>query len=304
MRALVSVAAPIALLALVGMAAIMGRGHTPRESNPFAAALSNSVAPAKQPVLSACSGSVALFPQGKSGTYLLHWKKAFPNLNLPKSTTKPSYEDWALVYNSTVEDIVSSVEQAQRSPVCSMGRAGGVPTSLKTLAGMLAPWKQPPNAPNGAPAKNTALDLLRREDVGSVLIEYLRTYQCSLQERGFFLATRAVQEMKDQASSASSAPADLSQVPANSYGEELVREQQFIRRELLLQPLILERTLSFVANETRFTPLAENMTCLERASTDLRNGLALAAEASACMPRSWDARGALRNSTMTKDSDQ
>lgn len=155
----------------------------------------------------------------------------------------------------------------------SMMRANG---SLSALAATLGPWK----------GKKYVSEL----EMGPVLLEYLRVYECSLQERRYFQALSPIGLTEDpQASSKAPSPT------LGEYNKQVSEERDLINRELASARLILERTLSVVGGLDRLSPLAMDIECIKRTSLDLRNILGLTAEAASCMPRIWDTRGSLRD---------
>ncbi|MBI1812831.1 hypothetical protein HYR82_03550 [Candidatus Peregrinibacteria bacterium] len=201
------------------------------------------------PILGACGGSPLLFPSGKG-----------------------TFDTWIAQYHTAV-DIVVSAHLSERPMQCTATGSDLPSTPLLLLAGMLPPWQEPQK-----------LLGLRESDMGAVLLEFLRVYECALRERETFLPIAVAQE---------AAPATTFSLGPHT--TEMMREQTVIGRELTGDRNALHRTLLFLEGRDRLRPLATNMECLARASLDLRNTLGLAADASACMPRVWDARGSLRN---------
>lgn len=188
------------------------------------------------------------------------------------------FDRWPQTYHGTVSAVIDAHLDKLRNPstasiTCTADDypamvAGSGP--LQSLASRLAPWK------------NRAASEL---ELGPVLQEYLRTYECALQEKRYFLPTSR------QSSSSS-------QGPELGYGRFVSEEQDdasVISRELASARPLLERTLSIVGGMDRLQPLSLDIECIRRASLDLRNTLGLTAEAAACMPRAWDVRGSLRD---------
>ncbi len=167
-----------------------------------------------------------------------------------------------------MEDMSTADIQCTAEDYPAMFKASG---ELQALASTLEPWK-----------KRTVSEL----ELAPVLLEYLRIYECSLDEKRYFLTT------EQQKSSASSAGTQLGY---GSFISGKTEDEIMIRRELATARPILERTLSIVGGLDRLKPLAMDIECLKRASVDLRNGMGLVAEAAACMPRAIDARGSLRD---------
>ncbi len=128
------------------------------------------------------------------------------------------------------------------------------------------------------PAWKSRADSLSESELTTVLLEFLRIYECSFNE------------WKDVRWSKSLSGADV-----GARSVRLEAENTLITRELTVAKPALERTLLIVSGFDRLRPLSYGTECLKRTSLDLRNVLGLAAEATACLPRSWDARGSLRD---------
>jgi hypothetical protein len=218
-----------------------------------------------QTVLSACSGSTLLFPRIK--------------LN--------ALEYWSATYHQNVSTVVNAVSAPAMSDACSLTPVQP-PTVMLALASQLPPWNDPER-----------LLTLRRDDVGNVLLEYLRTYECALEERAMELPIRSNEELNEQAKQNGETPTGINLSQATT---EEARQLKFIQKEMQLSRPALHRTLLFLASTMRLGSLGREMDCLTRASADLRNSLGLAAETSACVNRIWDARSALRNSTKDNNS--
>lgn len=189
-----------------------------------------------------------------------------------------AFDQWPQTYHGTVSGVIDAHLEKLRNPstadiTCtaddypSMIRANG---ALQSLASRLAPWK------SKSPSEL---------ELGPVLLEYLRTYECALQEKRYFLPT------SQQSSSSSSGP----QIGYGRFVNEEQDDASVISRELATARPLLERTLSIVGGMDRLQPLSLDIECIRRASLDLRNTLGLTAEAAACMPRAWDVRGSLRD---------
>jgi hypothetical protein len=187
---------------------------------------------------------------------------------------KQTLEHWQDLYRVTVKEVL---EAHDRPRIAQCTEAGGdnPPTDeLKILAASLPPWQ-----------KKKSFDALIETDMPAVLLEYQRLYECALNERLSFLLPTVVSDMKSSDGSVNVAPLKNS----------LDDEQANIQQELALTRPVLHRVLGFVGASNRLSPLVNNLECLERASLDIRNALGLAADASACLPRAWDARGSLRD---------
>src|SRR3989339_587759 len=133
---------------------------------------------------------------------------------------------------------------------------------------------------------------LYHEKAGAVVEEHLRAYECALQERLYFLHPDALEELKGrlQNAGAESEVIDISDLIA-----EVSEEDKTITREYATARPTLHRALTIVGGLGRLLPLHGELQCIERASLDIRNALALGAEASACLPRIWNAKDPLRD---------
>ncbi len=187
--------------------------------------------------------------------------------------------DWPETYHSTVSRIVEAhliklQEPSSTDIKCTAGDYASMMkanSALQGLASKLEPWKE---------------SQVSELEVGPVLLEYLRVYECALEEKRYFITGA-----QHSSASSSSAPS----IAYGKYIEEEADDSTLIEREMATARPILERTLSLMGGLDRLNLLKLEIECLRRSSLDLRNVLGLAAEASACMPRSWDVRGSLRD---------
>lgn len=130
-------------------------------------------------------------------------------------------------------------------------------------------------------------------DLASVLLEYLRVYECSLLQRAQFLNVFVLREQGTLREAADGVA--LQTINTHELSKESARQAELIRTEIASARPALERTLAFLGGIDRLRPLAAELECLKRASLDLRNVTGLAAEAASCMPKIWDSRGSLRD---------
>ena len=148
------------------------------------------------------------------------------------------------------------------------------------LSRSLPPWRSNPDAP------------LTRADFVPVMRRYLEVYECALVEKLHFVASDTLINVAEGL---------LSPQPDGLYGYDdfkgdIEKRRPMILRELGIARASLERTLAYAQNAMQFDTLSRELDCFMRSSLDLRNGLALAAEASMCLPaRAWDVRDTLRN---------
>lgn len=180
-------------------------------------------------------------------------------------------ERWKNTYHATVDQIVEADLDSLAQSEC-VETPGGLPPAtpaLRALASTLPPWK---NAP-------TELNNLSQADMGAVLLEYLRTYQCAMAEYQQQFYTYAAKE-------------GMTVVQYDQLEQET---RTLIRDELVVSRLALERTLSVTGRLGRLRPLFHELDCVIAASLDLRNQLGLISEVSSCLPRVRDARNTLRD---------
>ncbi len=193
-----------------------------------------------KPVLASCDGDSALFP----------------------TVPEDAFDKWKERYDDRVDGVIVAHLQKKNAVNCQQLVKEPPSDALKSLAGSLAPWK-------------SNMSSLSEDDMGAVLLEYLRVYECSIKNHLTF---------------------DLPTI----YGTTALpftyqKERSIADRELLLAPRTLERTLQLISGMDRLRPIDDSLQCLARTSLDIRNTLGLAAETSACLPRIWDARGSLRS---------
>lgn len=136
---------------------------------------------------------------------------------------------------------------------------------------------------------------LSEADLGPVLLEYLRVYECALHERERFLIP-TVQDEKETVETDDDGK-KTGTIATSELVDEKDRQQKILTEELLTARPALERTIAFLGIIDRLRPLTAELECLKRASLDLRNVTGLTAEAASCMPKIWDARGSLRDLT-------
>jgi len=154
-------------------------------------------------------------------------------------------------------------------------------TALSALAAQLPEW--------GA----SRAGRLSEADIGPVLLEYLRVYECALYERERFLVP-TVQDEKEKVETDEDGN-ETRTIDRTELVNEKDRQQKILTEELLTARPALERTIAFLGVIDRLRPLSAELECLKRASLDVRNVTGLTAEAASCMPKMWDARGSLRD---------
>lgn len=134
---------------------------------------------------------------------------------------------------------------------------------------------------------------LSEADIGSVLLEYLRVYECTLYKRSQFLVGYIQDEQSVHETLASGE--EIEWITRSDLTAEEGRQSAIVQEELLTARPAVERTIAFIGSVDRLRPLSAELECLKRASLDVRNALGLMAEAASCLPKIWDARGSLRD---------
>ncbi len=197
------------------------------------------------------------------------------------------FNEWPQKYHSTVASVVDAHEDNLKDIdtlklECTADDYASTlkPTgALKELARTLPPWKE-----------SRALDKLSEMDLGPVLLEYLRLYECALLERRDSLS---IEVLKDFAGSSSSK--DTTAMPREDFNKTGNDQRRTIDQEIRIARPTLDRTLLLVGGEDRLRPLSMDIECLKRTSLDIRNIMGLVSQATACLPRVRDARGSLQD---------
>lgn len=188
------------------------------------------------------------------------------------------FDDWAGEYHADVSGVVDAhikqmADISESALQCTAeDYASVIPPSgaLRSMAEKLPAWKE-----------DDRLNRLSESDAGGVLMEFLRVYECSMNERSYYLSNKLLDE------EGSMNLFDLQ--------KKETEQRAIITRELDIARPAMARTLAIVGGFDRLAPLSVDIECLKRSSLDLRNVLGLAAEASACLPKAWDPHGSLRD---------
>lgn len=191
-----------------------------------------------------------------------------------------AFSKWPDQYHTTVAQVVeahignlSGVSTERLQCTTSDATETSPPTdALRELAVTLPPWEN-----------DRAMASLSEADIGSVLFEYLRIYECSLNQRQGFLNVILSQKTSEADDSRS------------TYNDETLKERAIIARELAVARSSLDRTLLIVGSIDRLRPLTVEIECLKRTSLDIRNITGLIGQTAACLPRVRDARGSLHD---------
>jgi hypothetical protein len=170
---------------------------------------------------------------------------------------------WAKTYHERVHDIVDEyVGYLQRGGSCGENTAV---TPLPLLDAL---------------AKDLKIENVSAETMPTILLRYLEVYEQALASQS--LASVAIAVGNDKVSTIT----ELDTV--------ITRERAEIGEQLALARPTLHRTLLYLSGYGRFVPLGDAIQCLQEASVDILNNLNLATQASACLPRVWDAKTSLR----------
>jgi hypothetical protein len=148
---------------------------------------------------------------------------------------------------------------------------------MLALAAQLPPWE------NGGGAD------LSYVDTPTVLLEFLRTYECALTERYFFSFGDVTKELKEIMAR------NDAELLWGEVIEEYVEQARKIGHEMSIARPAMNRVLTVTSGRGRLKNLDIEAECFYRATMDLRNAMSLAAEASACFPRVQDTKDPLRD---------
>lgn len=182
-------------------------------------------------------------------------------------------------YHQTVDAVVSAHAE-QRAIACSDNLKETPSAALRSLAEKLPPWKD-----------SEDLNDLAETDIGPVLLEYLRMYECALKEELFFMPSRVANDVE---------LTNVVHLPV--WLRTFAGRWRRIGDELFFARKTLNRTLTYIGGADRLRPVDASLECLQRSSLDIRNILGLTADASACLPRAWDARTSLRDAASSSSA--
>lgn len=182
---------------------------------------------------------------------------------------------WKETYHGTVASVIDANLRSLSQNTCQENANGlpGPTTELKTLAETLPPWN--------TPARLTALS---EADIGAVLLEYARTYECAMLDYRTFLYPNV---MKNDPKKDTMTIGEFQQLQQD--------RNDLIARELATARTSLNRALAVIGRTNRLRSVLGDVNCFTAASLDLRNQLGLAAEISSCLPRFESANGSLRD---------
>lgn len=196
-------------------------------------------------------------------------------------------EAWSAYYHSTIPMVLA--KHAEPDPadlLCTDDPRYEASVELKDIALKMEPWK------SGAP--------LTERDMPAVLLSFLRSYECALEERKQDILVYVAADAIDDDSHFEIDPDEGGQdnddgVSITSVLTEAEEEYTLIAREQQESRPALARTLQYFSGIDRLRPLQENLECLERVSLEIRNILSLTAEAASCLPKIWGSRDPQRD---------
>lgn len=217
------------------------------------------------------------------------WELPYPRLGTCTRKATPIFRDipyaeWKTAYHTTTQNILQALYESRWETSAQNCTEPAAPAGLEQLARNLEPWKKGEHAPFTA------------ADTPPVLLEHLRVYECALIERAVFLPMHIRDEEYERRRGREANPLFFPQLMSLTF-EQL----QDILKELRTARPTLEQALTLVAPLGSVNGLRRNLECIQRASLDIRNALALAAEATACLPRTWNPQDVLRDQTECSD---
>ncbi len=185
-------------------------------------------------------------------------------------------DEWPEIYHDQVDRVIEEYLEPREIQCDAENYEAFLPpgSELLDLASKLPTWNDP-DVP------------LSEYDISRVLLEYLRIYECSLMEFDEFLQF-------DTAKEEFSKPGIFEIFFFENMTQSFDRSA-IIRKERAIARQTLHRILTLIGNFGRLRPLEAELSCTQRFSVDIRNISALTAETSACLPRIWNAKDALRD---------
>jgi len=188
-------------------------------------------------------------------------------------------KDWPDLYHDTVNDVIE--EYLEPSTVSC---------DAKDYGSLAEPGKRLLELATSLPTWADKKVPLSRLDTPRVLLEYLRIYECALTEFDEFLMHDTWLEEYDEQGDAGFLKYFLSDLMRSAFGRaEIINQERAVSRTSL------NRALTIIGAFDRLAPLDAELECMQRFSLDMRNITALSAEASACLPRIWNAKDTLRD---------
>lgn len=224
------------------------------------------------PILSSCSSA----------------NNEFFGLSYDEVTTDNDVVDqWSVKFHDVIDELVTAqLDETERTVECTAETMSEFLQPTTAMQNVVQEWEPFVSDPDTTK--------LSRLDVGYVLLELLRQYECALQERQYFLYGQLSQELvAEQFNLGLFRDNDDSYVTAQAVSREAGEQQQKIVRELVISRKAVEQAVRMLNGKERTAIVRAEVECLERASLDIRNATGLAAEANSCLPRIWNAKDTL-----------
>ncbi|MFA7681497.1 MAG: hypothetical protein WCX61_00540 [Candidatus Peribacteraceae bacterium] len=231
------------------------------------------------------------------------------DFTVPELAEVSYVSEWMKEYHGTVARVVTE-DMSPGALTCTASDYTGMMQprpELYALAQKLPSWANEEDSDYN----NDNMSRLSQLDVGTVLLEYLRMYECALIERSLFLPSDTLTQesgREERAKEIQQNPGSLTEALLNVLKVLLKSVTDYIRifglvaadrhtitDELVLARSALHRTLVFIGGYNRLRPIDAEFTCLQQATLDIRNGFALSADAGSCLPRIWNAKDPLRD---------
>ncbi len=210
------------------------------------------------PELPPCEANETLFPR---------------DVLVPENTTV--IDQWSALFHKRVALVIEEhIAQLKTGGACEENARIEATPALRELAADLE------------------VDGVTQENMAAILLQYLGAYECALQTESFVTEPQVSADLERRIREQTGGR--TTSVNITALGNAFNQEHIDIQRQIDLSRIALHRTLVYVSGYGRLQPLGGAVQCLLGATVDIRNALDLAAEASACMPRIWNARGSLR----------
>jgi len=221
---------------------------------------------------------------------------------------KGDVDKWKETFHETVSGVVEEHFDQTIPPKCTGStheQAYAPRTKLITLATKLPSWDpntwQKYNQNSGIFSNifnlggmvNYNAVYLSQLDIGTVLLEYLNMYECALVERSLLLPSHtSSQEARREKAIRGALPLWLEMIMTANVAWT---DRATILEELLVARRAVHRTVVFLSGYNKLSLLDMEIKCFQQASLDVRNGLALSADAASCLPRIWNAKDPMRD---------
>ena len=122
---------------------------------------------------------------------------------------------------------------------------------------------------------------------------YLNEHGQLLHREVFIEHSKEVELASPSGEGGESSQPPLHEINIATLGKYAFRDAQIIEDELTISRKALARTLQLISVGQGIDIIEGELTCVQRASLDIRNAFALAAEAGSCLPRTFDVKDSL-----------